>query len=599
MFFVKREDTNPLNSLAVLIHIFITSAFLQSPLISAHPQSPSASCKAIPGTPSWPSPISWARLNESTGGRLLQPPPPGAVCHPGQPTYNPAACPDVQAGWSTYDFHQRDPVSSMWNQYNNDSCLPESSYPCSGQGYPIFVINATTADHVKLGVRFARRHNIRLVVKSTGHDYIGRSVAPNALSIWTHHLKGIKRHKSFRPECCNVHINSTAVTVGAGEQMIDVYTYLDALNQTIVGGGGETVSVGGYLTGAGHSLLSARHGLGADQVLEMRVVTPTGHLIVANECQNPDLFWAMRGGGGSTFGVITSVTMRTYPTPQLTNLFLTLATVNSSSPRVWDMVAYVLSQFPSLGDAGLSGYGYLFNAIPNPLDGGVTSVSGMIASVVLQDTQSPRVMTDLWAPVLTHISQTWPEVIIDTNITTFPSFLAWYHEHHDTTPTGNDTYVGSRLLDETALTANLTASAEAFKQMSSGGVSTAYLVSGKGVHDALPRGGGDAVLPAWRRAYIHATVGVDFSPLNATARAEAVAKLDYFIEPLRKLAPDMGAYMNEANPYEPDWQHQFWGTNYERLVTIKRAVDPDDVLWCTPCVGNERWREVGNQLCRV
>lgn len=169
------------------------------------------------------------------------------------------------------------------------------------------------------------------------------------------------------------------------------------------------------------------------------------------------------------------------------------------------MVAYVLSRFPSLGDAGLSGYSYLFNTIPNPLDGGVTNVSGMIASVVLQDTQSPRVMTDLWAPILTHISQTWPEVIIDTNITTFPSFLAWYHEHHDTTPTGNDTYVGSRLLDETALTANLTASAEAFKQMSSGGVSTAYLVSGKGVHDALPRGGGDAVLPAWRRAYIHAS----------------------------------------------------------------------------------------------
>jgi len=133
----------------------------------------------------------------------------------------------------------------------------------------------------------------------------------------------------------------------------------------------------------------------------------------------------------------------------------------------------------------------------------------------------------------------------------------------------------------------------------------------------------------WLTRMCDTAVGVDFQPLNATARLEAVAKLDYLVEPLRRLAPDMGAYMNEvrsvprfspdgrrcrpstctvsvasltcsqASPYEPGWQNQFWGSNYERLVQIKRAVDPDDVLWCNPCVGNERWREVGNQLCRV
>jgi hypothetical protein len=287
--------------------------------------------------------------------------------------------------------------------------------------------------------------------------------------------------------------------------MIDLYSYLDTLNQTIVGGGGQTVSVGGYLTGGGHSLLSARYGLGADQVLEMQVVTPKGDLVIANECQNQDLFWAMRGGGGSTFGVMTSVTIRTHPTPQLTNLFLTLASFDVESPRVWDMVAYVLGQLPSLGDKGLSGYSYLFNSIPNPLGVGGAKVSGMIASVVLQDTREPQDMTDLWAPVLAHVSETWPEILMDRNITTFPSFLAWYHEHYDTTLTGNDTFVGSRLLDEAALTGNLSASAEAFRQLSSGGYATAYLVSGKGVRDAQPRGGGDAVLPAWRKAYVHSS----------------------------------------------------------------------------------------------
>lgn len=147
----------------------------------------------------------------------------------------------------------------------------------------------------KRTIRTARKHNIRLIVKSSGHDYIGRSSAPNSLSIWVHHLKGIKAHKSFQPKCCDAKIDGPAVTVGGGEQMWDIYTYLDAINQTAVGGGGKTVSVGGYLSGGGHSLLSARYGLAADQVLEVEVVTPQGEIVTANECKNKDLFWALRG----------------------------------------------------------------------------------------------------------------------------------------------------------------------------------------------------------------------------------------------------------------------------------------------------------------
>ena len=132
-------------------------------------------------------------------------------------------------------------------------------------------------------------------MKSTGHDYLGRSSAPNSLSIWTHNLKGMKVHDTFRPSCCNVSIDGGAVTVGAGQQMGEMYEALDKINRTVVGGGGATVSVGGYLTGGGHSLLSARRGLGTDQVLEMEVVTPKGEILTINECNHQDLFWAMRG----------------------------------------------------------------------------------------------------------------------------------------------------------------------------------------------------------------------------------------------------------------------------------------------------------------
>jgi FAD/FMN-containing dehydrogenase len=66
-------------------------------------------------------------------------------------------------------------------------------------------------------------------------------------------------------------------------------------NLTIVAGGSETVGIGGYLTGGGHGALSATFGMGADQVLEMEIVTPGGDILTINECQNQDLFWAMRG----------------------------------------------------------------------------------------------------------------------------------------------------------------------------------------------------------------------------------------------------------------------------------------------------------------
>ncbi|KAK3310815.1 uncharacterized protein B0T15DRAFT_50990 [Chaetomium strumarium] len=564
---------------------------------------PTTQCKAVPGTPGWPSARDWAALNESLAGRLLQPPPPGAVCHPGEESYDATECSAVRAAWSSYEFHAANPISADWNQWTNESCLPQEGAPCSGKGYPVFVINATEARHVQLGVQFAREHNVRLIVKSTGHDFIGRSSAPNSLSIWTHNMKDIRTHDSFRPSRCNITIEGPAVTVGAGAEMWDVYSALDRLNQTVVGGGGKTVSVGGYLTGAGHSLLSPRYGLAADQVLEMEVVTPTGEIVTANECQNEDLFWAMRGGGGSTFGVMTSVTMKTYPSPKIESVLVGIVTTDVANPRaIFDMTAYVLGQFPSLGDQGLSGYAYFSPGILSTLPGTSNiTVAGFAMYGALQDT-TPEAMRALWDPIFTRVNETWPGLFQQLYLPkSYPSFLAYFTEKHDQTPAGLNEYIGSRLLDRDALTSDLAKSSAAFERFSNGSAATAFLVSGKGVFNAKPRGrGGNAVLPAWRKAYVHATLGVIAPPLDPAGHAAARKQVQYRVQGLRELAPHMGAYMNEAASDEPNYQHEFWGSHYERLLRIKRAVDPDDVLWCNPCVGNERWKEeAGDRLCRV
>lgn len=137
---------------------------------------------------------------------------------------------------------------------------------------------------------------MRLIVKSTGHDYIGRSVGPGSLLIWMHNFQSIEFHEGeFQPEGSDVTIPGSAVTVGGATQMYDIYRATAKYGQTVVGGGAGTVGVSGYTTGGGHGLLSTRLGLAADNVLQMEVVTPQGDILTVNEAQNTDLFWAMRG----------------------------------------------------------------------------------------------------------------------------------------------------------------------------------------------------------------------------------------------------------------------------------------------------------------
>ena len=202
---------------------------------------------------------------------------------------------------------------------------------------------------------------------------------------------------------------------------------------------------------------------------------------------------------------MTSVTVKTYPTPKLLHMILTIATLSALPPAkgTWDMLAYVLAQYPSLGDAGLAGYSFLFDNF-NPTFGS-PAVSGVQASFVLQDTQDAKDMLKLWTPIFEHINTTWPGFSIVPNITEYSSFWEWYQPNKDDFAAGKNQYIFSRLLDDKALTGDRNATRDAFRALSASGTGTAYLVSGKGVWNAKPRGGSNAVLPAWRKAYVHAS----------------------------------------------------------------------------------------------
>ncbi|QKX58297.1 uncharacterized protein TRUGW13939_05419 [Talaromyces rugulosus] len=572
----------------LLLHV---SSFLG--YVEAHNEM----CKSTPNDASWPSLCQWNHLNESLSGRLIHPSPPALACHPSYPGFNNDTCTNITSSWSTFAFHQDNPISTAWNNINNDSCLPNASAPCSGLGYPVYVVNATSAKDVKLAIDFARENNVRLNVKASGHDYIKRSAAPYSLSIWTRYMVGgYEYHDHFKPKNCNITIDTTAVTAGAASYVSDVYYNLHQHNLTVVDGMGPEVTMGGYLTGGGHSPISNIFGLGSDQVYEVEMVTPTGKITIANECQNTDLFWAVRGGGGSTFGVLTKVTVRTVPSSPIAVYDFTIeAQINSRA--YWDSVAYLLAQYPTLSDSNVAAYTYMYpNTSAAGLGGDIASFEAVFA---LYDPASANILENLLKPFLHHVNETYSgQITTKATSTIFPNFYSMFLKYADDGGAGVDKVVGSRLLPPETLTKDAFRGALMDFMGDAGG--RLYMVSGKGVWDAKPRGGSDAVNPAWRKALIHAVASQDWTPFDETERATVEHNINNVqVEALRRLVPESGAYLNEAYWNEPNFQQAFWGSNYERLQKIKKAVDPDDVFWCHVCVGSEEWKEVRHRLCRV
>ena len=168
----------------------------------------------------------------------------------------------------------------------------------------------------------------------------------------------------------------TAVILGAGVQWYEAYDVVNEYGRLMVGAmcvGGSVGAAGGWLAGGGHSTLSPSYGLGktlvnkpteckadhpiegVDNALEISVVLSTGEYLTTNEYQNADLFWALRGGGGSTYGIVTSVTYRTYPIVPV-QLWSYQANIANSS-ALSELVGGLLRYQTQFTDDGWGGYG--------------------------------------------------------------------------------------------------------------------------------------------------------------------------------------------------------------------------------------------------
>jgi FAD/FMN-containing dehydrogenase len=232
----------------------------------------------------------------------------------------------------------------------NRSCdaFSAKEEPCVKGSYTQYAVRVeSTADVVKT-IAFAKEQNLRLVVRNTGHDYLGKSTGAGGLGLWMHHMQGV----SILDYQSNYY-NGKAAKVAAGMLSVDVSAEAHRRGYSVVGGNCPTVGLaGGYTQGGGVGPLTSRYGFGADQVLEWEVVTLDGKILRATPDSNNDLYWALSGGGGGTFGVVVSVVVKAYPKERTASANLTFGSANVPPDAFYEAVEVFHGVVPTLSEAG-------------------------------------------------------------------------------------------------------------------------------------------------------------------------------------------------------------------------------------------------------
>ena len=290
------------------------------------------SCRCLPSDACWAA-VPWAQLNASVGGRLVvsrdtDPMLPCAL------DVNSSACAaalaasdDEFALTAAADGFTRTGLFNVWNVSETQSA---------------YAVLAQSESDVVEAVTFAAANNLRLTVKGTGHGWFHGSSAAGALMVVTHFRKAIDFLPDFSPSGCGA-APVPAVRVQSGVQFNELYAAAADAGRFVVGGTCDSVGVGGCWLGGCHGTFSKLYSSAAANLLEVRVVLANGSLVVANACSSPDLFYALRGGGGGTFGIVTEFVARTHAPPQFVGLGSLTITATGEDAFVEAMTALLLN----------------------------------------------------------------------------------------------------------------------------------------------------------------------------------------------------------------------------------------------------------------
>ncbi|KAF7181298.1 hypothetical protein CNMCM7691_000516 [Aspergillus felis] len=541
----------------------------------------------------WPSASEWAALNSTLRGDLLEVRPIAHVCH--DPFYNHSACQNLldlarDSGWRASQPGALQGWIWEAGRTEDETCHAHSprGVPCHQGRIPLYSAAVESVDQVQAAVRFAQRHRLRLVVRNTGHDTAGRSSGSDSFQIHCHRMKQIEYHDNFRPIGSDI-VHGPAVSVGAGVVLGEVYERGARDGWVVVGGECPTVgAAGGFLQGGGvSSFHSFINGLAVDNVLEFEVVTAKGEVVVANDHQNPHLFWALRGGGGGTFGFVTRATMRVHR-----NGPVCMSEVAVSGPRnnslLWTRgIAGLFSILRSFNQQGTPGQFILQSLSDHQVNASLTLYS-------LNTNDTRRVAENMLSIQKVLESTTLPFSLASTCLSKVSDVL---RKGPDILPASYGILTGSVLVSEDLFNSeqgplHLANQLQQFPMGPEDLLFTSNL-GGNVTADPGKKHMSISMHPGWRQAahLINFVRSVSIPTTHEKARSlEELHSIQmrklYNIEPGFRVS-----YRNLGDPLESDAARVYWGPNYKRLLEIKRKWDPEDVFFSQRGVGSEGWAD--------
>jgi FAD/FMN-containing dehydrogenase len=409
---------------------------------------------------------------------------------------------------------------------------------------PLLIARPLDAADVRDSVRWGVSNRVPLRPRSGGHSYAGYSTLSGGMVLDLRNLRQIR-----------VDTRNRTATIGAGAQLIDVYAALASRGVTMPAGSCPSVGIAGHALGGGMGLAARQFGLTADNLLSAHIVTSDGRVRTANKHTNPGLFWALRGGGGGNFGVVTSLTFRVYALPRsVAGFFVTWP---------WSRAADALAAWQAWAPHARSQLTSIFHLNGG---GGVTSVN-----VSGQYFGPASDLSGLLSP-LTAVGGA-------------------------SVAAGNYDYLQAQRIWAGCSTVSLTACHT--KGTRTGGTLPRANFQAKSDYVArpLPAAARQALVHAVEtRAHIHGSGAILFDSYGGAINRVApgatafvhrnvlfcIQYLSYNGHPswlnsiFRQMTPYVtgGAYFNYTDPDLKDWQTAYYGSNYRRLLEVRREVDP-------------------------
>ena len=581
---------------------------LATPTRAAVTSASSPTRRVRPSDSSRPTAASWEKLKQDVGGHLFKVESPLASCESASDS---ASCQEIIKNLENpyYIGDQAGATQSGW----------VDGWSSAPSAYAVAVRN--TADIVA-AVNFARENKLRLVVKGGGHSYQGTSNAADSLLIWTRAMNNITIHDEFVGQgCAGSQTPQPAVTVEAGAMWIDAYNAVTTTaGRYVQDGGCATVGVAGLIQSGGFGSFSKNYGMAAAGLLEAEIVTADGAVRIANASTNPDLFWAIKGGGGGSLGVVTKVTLRTRELPAFFGgVFATIKAASDTAFR------RLIGQFISFYNDGLfnAHWGESVTFRPD---------NTLAITMVFQGLDQQQAES-VWQPFLDWVAASPLDLTITAapRIQGIPARHLWdaeylrknapnmvFADHRTDAPethfwwAGNQGEVGifwhgyksvwlpASLLKkdhQKRLADALFASSRHWKvelHFNKGLAGAPAEVVAAAKDTAM----NPAVLTAFALAIIAgggppAYPGVPGHEPDLTLARTHAGEIDKSMEELRKIVPDAGSYVSESDFFERSWQRSFWGPNYPRLRAIKAKYDPEGVFFVHHGVGSEEWSADG------